>query len=150
LTSPDGFTWWFVISTEAARDLHARVRMRVERGRSPLGAVAGLEITASRLDKLAVDDVYFGKSDNEGLLLARLRGPDDWEHIPARPGTAGAVASRLDDFEVMVAGGRYEFRLNGQVVARWTRPEPRAEWVRFVAGPGNRAEFRDWQVLRPQ
>ena len=45
---------------------------------------------------------------------------------------------------------RYEFRLNGDLIASWYAPTVRTEWVMIWTGEGNRSEFYDWQVKKSE
>lgn len=150
IASSAGYSTWFAISTEPARDLYATVRMRVERAKGPY-AVAGVELSASPNAQLEPGGIFFGKSDSRGVLLALKQREEGWVDIPlgSRPARP-VLVSEADLFEVTSRAGAYEFKLNGTVIATWRRPMPRAEWVRVWAGHGNRAEFLDWRVARPE
>lgn len=113
--------------------------------------MAGLQLTTSADADMQPGDLFFGKSDDNGLLLGWHQREKEWTGIPLASQPARPVlVSDFDRFEVTSQGGRYEFKLNGVVIATWSRPLPRAEWARFWAGEGNRAEFLDWRVVRPE
>lgn len=148
VTSSEAYDTSFVVTSEPAREFHAKVQLRVERRKGPR-AVAGLLISASNGPDLTDGDVYFGKDDNQGVLLAWYQG-DRWMDIPRMGKVQPIGTDQMDTFEIMRRGSQYEFRLNGQVVGTWTRPADRGEWIQVHTGDGNRAEFRDWNVTRPE
>jgi hypothetical protein len=138
-------TTWYTLATEPLVDYRASARMQVARG---LGqdVVAMLQLAAVPAAELSPGDVVFGKS-TAGLLLARFEG-DRWTDIRVGPDFVAPPPGDLDHFEIVVRGGRYEFRLNGRLVAAWSRATPRADWTLIHAGRGSRVEIRDWSVER--
>lgn len=80
-------------------------------------------------------------------VLARYEG-DRWTDIRVGPDVVAPPPGDLDHFEVVVRGGRYEFRLNGRLVATSSRGTPRGDWTLIHAGRGSRVEIRDWSVGR--
>jgi hypothetical protein len=148
VTSSSGYSTFDSIATQPARDYHASVGVRVERARGER-AVAGLELKVGTTEDKVDGDVFFGKDDVQSLLLARWED-GGWVEIPRTPGATGVAAGRIDVFEVTKRSTRYEFRLNGQLIASWVSPTARAEWVFIWTGEGNRAEFHDWMVEKPE
>jgi hypothetical protein len=145
ISSSADLTTWYTLATEPLSDYRASARMQVARG---LGedVVVMLQLTAVPAAELSRGDVVFGKS-TAGLLLARFEG-NRWTDIRVGPDLVAPPPGDLDHFEVVVRGGRYEFSLNGRLVATWSRETPRADWTLIYAGRGSRVEIRDWSVER--
>jgi hypothetical protein len=145
ISSSADLTTWYTLATEPLSDYRASARMQVARG---LGqdVVVMLQLTAVPAAELSRGDVVFGKS-TAGLLLARYEG-DRWTDIRVGPDFVAPPPGNLDLFEVLVHRGRYEFRLNGRLVATWSREAPRADWTLIHAGRGSHVEIRDWSVER--
>jgi len=148
VTASAGHSTLDPIATQPARDYHAAVRVKVERARGQR-AVAGLTLKGGTADTRADGDVFFGKDDVRGVLLARWEA-DQWVDIPLTAGAGGAATARIDLLEVTKRQARYEFRLNGDVIANWQAPTARTEWVMIWTGEGNRSEFYDWQVKKSE
>jgi hypothetical protein len=147
IVSSAGLTTWKPISREPASKLLATVRARVQRGSSD-PAVTGLLLSAAAGGDFQEGDLFFGKADDDGPIVQRWDG-GRWTRIPMLAFRGGRVtAAAVDRFEVSKFGGRYELRINGELVGYVDDPEERSQWVHVYAGVGNRAEFLDWGVSR--
>jgi hypothetical protein len=140
---------WHAISIQPASEFYASVRIRVERGSGSV-ATAGIILSVDGFKYPQEGDVFFGKNDSQGLLLAGYQG-GQWAHVPVgRPLLKPLRAGEIDWFEVVKHQGIYEFRLNGARLATSPSRSTGPAWVIVYADKGNRAEFHDWQVERPE
>lgn len=147
-SSKDLYTWQ-AISTQPASELYAGVRIRVERGSGSIAA-AGIILSVDGFKYPQEGDIFFGKNDSQGLLLASYEG-GQWTHVPVgRPLLKPLHAGEIDWFEVVKHQEVYEFRLNGGRLATLPSRSSGPVWVMVYADKGNRAEFHDWQVERPE
>lgn len=149
IRSADQWDNWEAIATEPAHEFYASVRIRVERAAASR-AVVGLVLFGGEASMPPQNDtVFFGKDDAPAARLARFHG-DKWIDIPLEsPPTKPVRAEDIDRFEVVSRAGRYEFRVNGGRVATLNHLSPRPQWIMVYVERGNRAEFYDWNVERP-
>jgi hypothetical protein len=149
IVSSAGYGTWQSIARETATEFYAAVRVRVERGVGR-SARAGLLVLAPPYGETQESNVFFGKDESLGLIVSRYEG-GGWVAIPVPPHPfKPAVAGDVDWFEVTKRGRQYEFKLNGGRVATWEAPTMQAMRVTVYADIGNRAEFYDWRVERPE
>lgn len=150
IRSADEWDNWEAIATEPAREFYASVRIRVERAAAAARAVVGLVLFGGEASMPPQNDtLFFGKDDAPTARLARFQG-NRWIDIPlASPPPRPVRAEDIDWFEVVSHAGRYEFRVNGGRVATLDHLSPRPQWVMVYVERGNRAEFHDWIVERP-
>jgi hypothetical protein len=140
---------WHAVSSQPASEFYASVRIRVERG-SGSAATAGIILSVDGSKYPQEGDVFFGKNDSQGLLLAGYEG-GQWANVSVgRPLLRPPRAGEIDWFEVVKHQGIYEFRLNGGRLATLPSRSTGPAWVIVYADKGNRAEFHDWQVERPE
>jgi hypothetical protein len=111
--------------------------------------VAGL-ILSVKDDEFQDGDLFFGKVENEGLTVQRWEG-GRWTSVPGVQYVGRPVAPQeIDRFEITRHRGAYQLRANGLPIVTFEDPGAQPRWVQVFTGPGNRAEFFDWGVERPE